>query len=100
MRFMSAILLGGQSAAAIIPKMNRDFWRRRHACFAKITGRLYHGAHWPVVQGHSISNLCLSGGLHREIAMLASKQKRGSNEARYGIIRGLKPFQMTIRPRR
>jgi len=30
----------------------------------------------------------------------ASKQRRGSNEARYGIIRGLKPFQMAIRPRR
>jgi hypothetical protein len=41
----------------------------------------------------------LSGGFHREIAMLPANKKRGSDEAHDGIIRGLKPFQMAIRPR-
>jgi hypothetical protein len=68
-------------------------------CFADSTGRLYNGAHWPVVQGVEAAIVILSSGFHREIAMFASTQKRGSNEARYGMI-GLKPFQMAIRPRR
>jgi len=92
--------LGGQSAAAIIPKADRGFWRTLRACFADITGRLYNGAHWPVVQGAEAAIFILSGVFHREIAMLASTQKRSSSESRYGIIRGLKPFQMAIRPRR
>jgi hypothetical protein len=68
---------------------------------------VFRGHHRPFVQwrtlagrtGRTSANLYLTDGFHCEIAMLASTQKRGSNEARYGII-GLKPFQMAIRPRR
>jgi hypothetical protein len=36
----------------------------------------------------------MSSEVHREIAKGAGEQKRGSNKARYGIIKGLKPFQL------
>jgi hypothetical protein len=90
--------LGGQSAAAIIPKADRGFWRTLRACFADITGRLYNGAHWPVVQGVEAAVYFVRRFPSRN-RDVASKQKRGSNEARYEII-GLKPFQMALRPRR
>ena len=62
-------------------------------CFDDITGLSYTGRLYRDVERPSIFS---SRGLHREITMRASKQNRGSNEVRCGIIRGLNGFRWQL----
>jgi hypothetical protein len=68
--------------------MNRAYGRARRACFDGITGLSYSGRSY---RAQNQQGLFLLESLS---AMAAGKQKRGSNEGRCGIIRGLKPFKM------
>jgi len=88
--------LGGQYRCCNYPKGESKLFTNA-SC-------LFRGHHRPFVQWRTLA--CRTGRrstnlyfFHREIAMLASTQKRGSDEAHDEIIRGLKPFHMAIRPR-
>jgi hypothetical protein len=92
MRFMSAILLGGKTAFAIIPRWIDAFGERlarvsRKSPVVRTLAIGTGGWKWPM---WILARRCVS----RDRNSRTSKQKRGSNQARYGIIRRLKPFRM------